>query len=110
MLNKVSSNIKRGRIIDLIREAPFLARKRTNKSIIQSIIDKNLLLISYRKLSTNRIITRIVEPYELQEDKEGRIFLFAYDTTGRKRSIKSFEMSRILSARKQGREFTPRIF
>lgn len=110
MLNNVSSNIRRGRIIDLVAEAPFLARKRANESIIESIINKNLLLISYRKISTNRVITRIVEPYELQEDKLGRIILFAYDTTGRKKSIKTFSLDRILSARKQGREFTPRIF
>jgi len=109
-LNNVSSNIGRGRIIDLVEEAPFLARKRTNKSIIESIINKNLLLISYRKISTNRVITRIVEPYELQEDRLGRIILFAYDTTGRRKSIKSFTMDRVLSAIKQGREFTPRIF
>jgi len=96
-------------VIDLIREAPNLMVKRTNKTIIESIQQKVLVRIIYRKLETNRVITRIIEPYELKEE-DGKVYLYAYDTTGRTRSIKSFLLENILSANKQRREFTPRIF
>lgn len=104
-----TKKLKRSEVIDLVTEAPHLARKRTNKTIINCIKENLLVSISYRKIETNRVIKRIVEPYELKKE-DNNIYLYAYDTTGRTRSTKSFLLDNILSAYKQGREFTPRIF
>lgn len=104
-----NKKISRQSIIDLVTEAPHLARKRTNRAIIESIRDNKLLSISYRKIETNRIIKRIIEPYEFKTDGE-KIYLYAYDKTGRTRSTKSFLLDNILSAYKQGRDFIPRTF
>jgi predicted DNA-binding transcriptional regulator YafY len=101
--------LNRGEVIDLIAEAPHLSAKRTNRTIIECIRENFLLSISYRKIETNRIIKRIVEPYELKREGDN-IYLYAYDRTGRTRNTKSFLLDNILSAYKQDREFRNRVF
>jgi len=96
-------------ISDLVKEAPNIARQRSNMELYEAIRDNNLVAISYRKLETNRIVRRIIEPYEFKEEETG-LYLYAYDRTGRKRSTKSFLVNNILSAVKQERTFTPRVF
>lgn len=105
----MAKSLKRSEVIDLITEAPHLARKRTNISLIESIAASTLVNIRYRKIETNRIIQRIIEPYEFKKEGD-KIYLYAYDRTGRSRGTKSFLLENILSAQKQGREFIPRIF
>lgn len=105
----MAKSLKRSEVVDLVTEAPHLARKRTNISLIESIATSTLVNIRYRKIETNRIIQRIVEPYEFKKEGD-KIYLYAYDRTGRSRGTKSFLLENILSAQKQGREFIPRVF
>ena len=78
---------------------------RAANTITESIVNNNILRLTYRKKENNRIITRMVEPYEVKND-----YLFAYDTTGKTKSIKSFALNNIISLQKQNRRFTPRTF
>ncbi len=105
----MAKSLNRSQKIDLYNEAPHLARKRTYSSLIECMDSNNLVSITYRKLETNRIIVRIVEPYEFKKEDD-KIYLYAYDRTGRTRGTKSFLLDNIISARKQGREFRNRVF
>jgi predicted DNA-binding transcriptional regulator YafY len=101
------------RILNKIRNSLLaetsLNKRRDNQEIIECLENKKLLVITYRKKTTNRVITRTVEPYEIKETGNDKI-LYAYDRTGRTRNTKSFYISNIISAKKQERLFTPRVF
>ena len=83
---------------------------RAAKTIIECIRNNNIMRLSYRKSSgSKRAIVRMVEPYEIKQEGDKK-YLYAYDVSGKTKTIKSFLLENILSAQKQARVFTPRTF
>lgn len=65
--------------------------------------NRNLIRLIYRKREDNKVISRIIEPYELKFEKFDKniskeYVLFGYDTSKYPNKIKFFYLNRIISA------------
>lgn len=86
-------------------------------AIYSAQLNKMILKIVYKKISTKKIINREVEPYEVKEEtrKDGKkfIYLYAWDTTksllARKRHIKKFRIDQFIKASVGNKTFKPKF-